>query len=227
MNNFTRKILLVWAGIGVAALCIVALSLVLGSVANAQGMPGGPGPSGMVINHGGTGGRMLPGVFGKVTAIDGTTLSVLGGGRPSTTQTTYTVNAANATVLKNATTSSVGAIAVGDSVMVQGTVSGATVTATRIFDGIPPMGRGNFMGGRPSGTWQGASGTRMRPSGTPPFASGTFPGWRGSSSTPSGTWPGPHFPSSTASGTPPQGNSHPGFFGSIGNFLGGLFRWRF
>ena len=94
------------------------------------------------------------GIFGTVASVNGTTLTVTSKGRmmPRQTQnsnntaTTYTVNAGSATVTKNGATSSVSAIAAGDSVAVQGTVSGTTVTATTIRDG---MGQGQN-GGQPA-----------------------------------------------------------------------------
>jgi hypothetical protein len=67
-------------------------------------------------------------IVGTVTAKSGTTLTVLG-----KTGTTYTVAAANASVWeKGNDNSSVSNIDVGDSVVVQGTVNGSAVTATRI-----------------------------------------------------------------------------------------------
>lgn len=91
---------------------------------------------------GGMGGR-IPGVFGTVSAINGSTLTVTskGFGQNATT-TTYTVNATNATVNKNGTSSSLSAITVGDTVSVQGTVSGTDITATTIRDGA--FGRGGI-----------------------------------------------------------------------------------
>ena len=56
-------------------------------------------------------------------------------------RSTYTVDATNAKVMKSATsgvkptTATIADIQVGDTVMVQGTVSGTSVTATSIFDG--------------------------------------------------------------------------------------------
>jgi len=134
--------------------------LLLGGVASAQTMP----PQG---GHGfGMGGRMgygqgtqAPGVVGKVSAISGTTLTVTSSGfgrGQNATPTTYTVNASTATVMKNGTSSSITAVNVGDMVFVQGTVSGANVTATSIRDGIPT---GGGMRGfkNASGTWNGSS----------------------------------------------------------------------
>jgi hypothetical protein len=99
------------------------------------------------------GGSMMPaGVFGTVTAINGDTLTVTSKAwaRPNSTSTpaasastVYTVDASNATIYKGSatTTVSVSSIATGDTVMVQGTVTGTNVAATIIRDGFPrPMG---------------------------------------------------------------------------------------
>ena len=97
----------------------------------------------------------MPGVFGTVTTISGDTITVqskmwakpaTGSTAPTSTTITYTVNATGATVTKNQAASSVSAIAVGDTVMVQGTVSGTSVTATKINDGVmmPQDARGVF-----------------------------------------------------------------------------------
>jgi len=90
-----------------------------------------------------------PVIIGTVSTISGTTLTVASKMKikdreetASTTKiTTYTINAANATVTKNNATSTLSAIAVGDTVMIQGVVSGTTVTATTIRDGIAKLGK--------------------------------------------------------------------------------------
>lgn len=71
------------------------------------------------------------GVMGKVTAVSGNTITVTG---PN--GTSYTVDASSATVSKIVTIP-VGQITVGDTVGVQGTLSGTNVTATHVMDGIP------------------------------------------------------------------------------------------
>lgn len=90
------------------------------------------------MNHG----RMI---FGKVTAVNGTTLTItsLNMDKNATTQTstTYTVNAASAVIDKNQKPATVSTIAVGDNIMVEGTISGTTITAIRIHDGV--MAKGN------------------------------------------------------------------------------------
>ncbi len=73
------------------------------------------------------------GVMGMVSAVNGATLTVTG-----KDGTTYTVNAGSSAVHKMIT-GSVSDISVGDTIGVHGTVSGNTVTATDIMDGIPPM----------------------------------------------------------------------------------------
>jgi hypothetical protein len=86
---------------------------------------------------------MKPGVLGTVASVSGNSLTVTSKMGPSGgTGTTYTVDATNATVTKNGASSSVTNIIVGDTVMVQGTVSGTSVTATSIRDGMPQGGRG-------------------------------------------------------------------------------------
>ncbi len=91
-----------------------------------------------------------PGVHGKITAISGTTLTITN----ERSNTTYTVDASAATVMKASagaapTTSSVSSLAVGDIVHARGTVSGTSVTATNIMSGM--MG-GKGFGGRGHGT---------------------------------------------------------------------------
>ena len=123
---------------------------------HSSGQGGGQGGYG----HGGmAGGKMgMPGVVGTVTAISGNSLTVSGkqgfGSASSTPSTTYTIDATNATVRKNNATSTVASIAVGDMVAVRGTVSGTSVTATSISDGImSSMNRGNgHFGGMGSST---------------------------------------------------------------------------
>lgn len=85
-----------------------------------------------------------PAVVGQITAINGSSLSVeskrfgkdedTGG----VTSTIYAVDASGATIYKNGSTVSLSDVVVGDFVAVQGTVSGATVTATEVRGGIGP-----------------------------------------------------------------------------------------
>ena len=112
---------------------LITGSAVLGSLLVAgTALAAGPG-----FGHGGMMGR-VPGVFGTVSAINGSTITVNSKGfGPNATATTYTVDGTNATVTKNGAASSVGNIAIGDIIMVQGTVSGTNVTATTIRDGMP------------------------------------------------------------------------------------------
>ena len=88
-------------------------------------------------HRGGMMGGQRPGVIGTVSAISGNTITVNGKqGFNSTTTTLYTVDATNAAVTKNNAASMVSSIAVGDTISVQGTVSGTNVTATSIRDGV-------------------------------------------------------------------------------------------
>ncbi len=108
-----------------------------------------------------TGGDMhgeKPAAVGTVTAVSGSTLTV----SDTQSKTTYTVDASAATITKvsvpatatstatqpakpTETTISVSDIAVGDTVMVQGTISGTSIAATAIHDGQMPM-HGGFSG---------------------------------------------------------------------------------
>jgi hypothetical protein len=128
------------------------------------------------------GGGIQFGVFGTVSAVNGDSLTVVSGGRPERPMpmsqqvasgspmtfatTTYTVDATNAKIYKGSatTTVSVSDIMVGDTVIVQGAVSGTSVVATVIRDGVVPMAGRPGMGGKFFG--HGASSTA---SGTPPF----------------------------------------------------------
>jgi len=123
----------------------LAIALPVFAATGAQGWGG----SGMMHRPGGT-----PGVFGTVSAISGTTLTVTSKARSNATSavatpTVYTVDASNAMVYKGSATStvSVGSIATGDTVMVQGTVSGTNVAATVIRDGVLGTMGGKGFGG--------------------------------------------------------------------------------
>jgi hypothetical protein len=94
------------------------------------------------------------GVNGTVSAISGSTITLLG--RDGTTP--YTIDASNAKVTKFETPTTTGKptktditvadILVGDSLRVQGTISGNSVTATQITDGlIGGRGIGSGFGG--------------------------------------------------------------------------------
>ena len=83
------------------------------------------------------------GVAGKVTAVNGTTITLTSIARPSSSGGTgtlviYTIGASGATVTKGGVFSSVSAIALGDEIMVQGTVVGTNVIAKTIkVAGVP------------------------------------------------------------------------------------------
>lgn len=95
-------------------------------------------------------GQMKPAVLGTVTGINGTTLTVTGHAFGITGQakdlakaasTTFSVNAASATVFKNNATTTLASIALNDRVLVQGTINGTSVTAVTIHDGYPGQGK--------------------------------------------------------------------------------------
>jgi len=92
--------------------------------------------------------RMMSGVFGTVTAVNGSTITVqtkaFVKGSLNIPAATYTVTTSSTTTVdKNKAANSVAAIAVGDTVIVEGTVSGSTVAATKIHDGVMMKGGDN------------------------------------------------------------------------------------
>jgi Domain of unknown function (DUF5666) len=120
-----------------------------------------------------------PGVFGTVSAINGSTITLQSKGRgpdaAAAPATTYTINAANAVVIKNGATSTLSSVAVGDMVSAQGAVNGTTVTATKLRDGI-----GSMRGGR--GSMNGDQSAMMSSDGNPVIG-GTVSAIKGSSLT--------------------------------------------
>src|ERR1700734_2448393 len=157
-----QTILYALISILMAAGILVAVPAFAQSTQNGNGTPGnwgGPGGS-MPVRAAGM--QRAPGVFGTVSAISGDTITLSSKGfGQNATATTYTVDATNATVMKSGSASSVGSIAVGDTLMVQGTVSGDSVTATKINDGVG-MGAGGA-GRQPGifGTVSAISGTTL------------------------------------------------------------------
>ncbi len=131
---------------------VAATSLAIAAPAFAQSnyQPGnsqGNAPGGMQRPSGSRGGMgmMKPGVVGSVTTVSGNTITLLGRsgfGKTATATTTYSVDASNAKVTKNNATSTVGDIAVGDTLFVQGTITGTNVAATMIRDGVMMGGPG-------------------------------------------------------------------------------------
>ena len=104
---------------------------------------------GRMMGRGGPG--KMSGIVGTVASVSGSTLTVTArygmmNNVGTSTGITYTVNAAGATVFKNGATSTVASILVGDSVSVNGTVTGTSVVAKTIRDGVIPgkrIGNGN------------------------------------------------------------------------------------
>ena len=92
--------------------------------------------------------RHAQGVVGVVASISGNSITITskefgrkGSSDSSTTSKTYTIDASNATVEKSGSTASLASIAVGDTIFVDGTVSGTNVTAKTIRTGAPQGAR--------------------------------------------------------------------------------------
>ena len=161
IDSMRNKLLTAAGSIAIVGSLLIAGTAFAQTPPTAQG--GGWGARGSHV--GGT--HMMPGVFGTVSAISGTTLTLtskgFGGGpqaaNASASAKTYTVDASNATILKDGATSTLSSVAVGDMVMAAGTVSGTSVTATTIRDGVVPG-----TGGKP-----GMRGNGANASSTPPI----------------------------------------------------------
>lgn len=96
------------------------------------------------IGKGGAREMMKPGVFGTVSAISGNTITVISKKSLETNAvtTTFTIDATNAKITKNNVVGTIASILVGDTVAIQGTITGTNVVATNIRDGAMMPGRG-------------------------------------------------------------------------------------
>ncbi len=117
-----------------------------------------------------------PAASGSVTAISGNTITLT----DKRSGTVYTVDASSAAIEKmpaavagsssvtrpTPTTISVSGIAIGDNVMVEGTVSGSTITATKIMDGMMGGRGGHMRKPGTTGTVASVSGSTITLTGT-------------------------------------------------------------
>jgi hypothetical protein len=100
-----------------------------------------------------------PALIGKITGISGTSITVSRLGFPGGVlgSASFTVDASGAKILKAMsgsvqTEAAISSLAIGDTVAIRGAVSGTTVAATEVIDGIGPrMGEGRVPGGGHSG----------------------------------------------------------------------------
>ena len=114
--------LLVGAGAGVTGMVSAAADTP--DTQAAMTMKGGPDHK--------FGGHRGPGVMGKVTAVNGDTITLT-----NDDGTSYTVNASDAKISK-VVDQTISDIKIGDTLGVQGEVSGSTVMAKHIMNGMPP-----------------------------------------------------------------------------------------
>ncbi len=70
-----------------------------------------------------------PIVAGSITTISGTTVTIV-----NDSNVTYTIDASNAKIIKNGTSTGISGIATGDNIIVQGTVNGTSVVASSLMD---------------------------------------------------------------------------------------------
>ncbi len=97
------------------------------ALGNGMGKPGQEKKGDGILS--GITGNGQPIIGGNITAINGSTLTVTNKGSAS-----YNVDATSATIMKNNATSTLSSIAVGDSVVIQGTVNGTAITASSVID---------------------------------------------------------------------------------------------
>lgn len=74
-------------------------------------------------------GNGQPVVAGNIVSISGTTLTIT-----NASNVTYTIDASNAKIVKDGTSTTISGLATGDSIVAQGTVNGTSVTAASIID---------------------------------------------------------------------------------------------
>jgi hypothetical protein len=131
----------------IATLTVAVPALAATNISSAVGVNLGgawDGHVGVGVGHG----NMKPGVFGTVSAVSGDIITVTSthrmGPKPATgsanttapVTATYTVDATNATITKNNVAGTISSIAVGDTIMAQGTLTGTNLVATTIRDGV-------------------------------------------------------------------------------------------
>lgn len=97
-----------------------------------KGTPGQPNPNGGQ-NLSGIVGNGEPVVAGTISTITGSTITIT-----NKSNVAYTVDATNAKISKGNASSSISNLTVGDSVLVQGTVNGNSITATTVLDQTNP-----------------------------------------------------------------------------------------
>jgi hypothetical protein len=150
-----------------AALVAIGAGAGISALVSAQTSSSAGAKSGMHMM-----GRGGPGVMGTVSSVTGTTILVA-----AKDGTTYTVDASGAKFLKRTDSdtppttpptpppgATIADIKVGDTVGIKGTVTGTSVKAEMVMDGVPPMGMGGTMG---AGHWdKGVHGTVSAVNGT-------------------------------------------------------------
>jgi hypothetical protein len=125
---------------------ITATSVMSGMMSKGAGMP-----PGMTMHHASTTppftGNGQPVIGGTIAAISGSSLTVT-----NKANVTYAVDASNATITKPGTTgATIANLAVGDTLVVQGSVNGTAVTASTIVDNGASSANGDGKNGGPRG----------------------------------------------------------------------------
>jgi len=129
-------------------------SVIIGDTINAQGTLTGTNVvateirDGVMNGNGGSDqgvssivGNGQPVILGTVSTISGSTITIT-----NKSNITYTVDATNAKNTEGNTTGSVSNIAVGDTVIVQGTINGTSIVASNVIDQNKPANTTNTLG---------------------------------------------------------------------------------
>ena len=129
---------------------VVATSIRDGMIMRGRFGPGGPGKGpdmgGFASSTMPISGNGQPVVAGTVSSMNGSTVTIT-----TSSNVTYTIDASNAKVVKGPAAATLANVAVGDFVVVQGSVNGTSVTASSIIDGRGPGGNGNSSAGEGNG----------------------------------------------------------------------------
>ncbi len=173
-------------------LAIIGLGLITAPALAATTSTNTPRYAGHGTGPRGVGQEIKPTIVGTVSSISGNSIIVTGrqgfafGQKNKATSTqpvssvTYTVDASSATVMKSNATSSVSNISVGDTILVQGTISGTNITATLIRDGIINNGQNRMQ--NQNGDQRNFSSSTIQGNGQPVIA-GTISAINGSTIT--------------------------------------------
>ncbi|MDB5203983.1 MAG: hypothetical protein JWP09_11 [Candidatus Taylorbacteria bacterium] len=119
---------------------VTGTNVVAKTIRDGMGMMRKEGEGAMPEGFSGNG---QPVVAGSVTGVSGSTITI-----SNTSNVTYTIDATNAKVMKGKDAGALSDVALGDHVVVQGTVNGNAITATTVIDQKAPANNGGDSNGQ-------------------------------------------------------------------------------